>query len=62
MKPAALLLALLLASCAPAPQAWTGKPDPLDQLAIPSTEPEANGHFGPFGTAPASHRNFTGSP
>lgn len=62
MKPAAMILAFLLASCAPAPQAWQGKPDPLDQLAIPSTEPKANGHFEPFGTAPLSHQSFTGSP
>lgn len=62
MKSAALFLALFLASCAPAPQAWRGQPNPLDSLEIEQPAPTANGYWGPFGTAPLEHRNFTGSP
>lgn len=53
---------IALSSCAPAPHAWRGTPNPLDTPATVETEPSANGHFGPFGSAPLSHRNFTGSP
>jgi len=45
-----------------APATWADRPNPLDEIASPEIEPEANGHFGPFGSAPLSHRNFTGSP
>lgn len=62
MKTAAFILTLILASCAPTPPEWDGKPDPLDTPAVESIEPTANGHWGPFGTAPAAHRNFNGSP
>jgi hypothetical protein len=44
------------------PSSWRSTPDPLDTPAVKSVEPEANGHFGPFGNAPLSHRNFNGSP
>jgi len=62
MKPFAFFALLALFSCAPAPQAWLGTPNPLDVPATVEIEPPANGRFGPFGTAPAGHRNFTGSP
>lgn len=62
MKPAALILAFLLASCAPAPESWQSTANPLDQPQIKQEEPTANGYWGPFGTAPAAHRNFSGSP
>jgi hypothetical protein len=63
MKTAALLAALALASCGlTAPPEWRGTPNPLDTPAAGIVEPEANGHWGPFGTAPRSHRRFTGSP
>jgi len=56
-------LCLALPSCSQdVPPSWQGKPNPLDTPATRRVEPEANGHWGPFGTAPASHRNFNGSP
>lgn len=62
MKTIALILAVLAVSCAPTPQEWKGKPSPLDTPAVEVIEPAANGYWEPFGTAPQSHRNFTGSP
>lgn len=54
---------LSLSSCGlHSPPEWSGTPDPLDTPEVEIIEPIANGHWGPFGTAPASHRNFNGSP
>ncbi|MFM2242974.1 MAG: hypothetical protein RLZ97_1829 [Verrucomicrobiota bacterium] len=56
-------LCLSLSSCGlHSPPEWSATPNPLDAPAAPAVEPAANGHFGPFGIAPAAHRNFTGSP
>lgn len=58
----ALLVCIVLVACTPIPKTWQGKPNPLDQIAVPANEPTANGYWGPFGTAPLEHRNFSGSP
>jgi len=54
---------LSLSSCSQeVPASWSGTPNPLDAPSAVEVEPPANGHFGPFGVAPLSHRNFNGSP
>jgi hypothetical protein len=56
-------LCLAMSSCSQdVPAFWRGTPNPLDTHAVEIAEPSANGHFGPFGVAPASHCNFKGSP
>jgi len=43
----AIILALAIASCGPAPESWRAGPNPLDTPTHYDAPPESMGRFGP---------------